>query len=268
MSGEARAGRDVRFDHAVIAVRDLAYAIEQFRGAGFVVQRGGRHTGFGTENAIIRFGLDYIELIGVYDAGEARTRSARGAVLVRLLDEVPVAFVGFALAASDLPGILDDILAAGFPAPLLSDMQRLRPDGSKLDWQLLIPGEVAWRRPWPFFINWGASDAERLSLERPGAHALPVTGVAGVTIAVRDLDATVRLYQAALGVGPIDCVANERARFAVGNVIIDVLRDEMRRPDAVGEGMSGLALRVRAEARSSAPSTIAPMLGLSIALVA
>ncbi len=54
-----------RFDHAVIAVRNLDAAISAYRALGFEVSPGGHHTGLGTYNAIIRFGLDYIELLAL-----------------------------------------------------------------------------------------------------------------------------------------------------------------------------------------------------------
>ncbi len=56
-----------RFDHAVIAVQDLDAAMAAYRDLGFAVTPGGKHTGRGTHNAIIRFGLDYLELLAVYD---------------------------------------------------------------------------------------------------------------------------------------------------------------------------------------------------------
>jgi catechol 2,3-dioxygenase-like lactoylglutathione lyase family enzyme len=59
-----------RFDHAVIAVRDLEAATQQYQKLGFEVRPGGKHTGRGTYNSIIRFGLDYIELISIYDRDE------------------------------------------------------------------------------------------------------------------------------------------------------------------------------------------------------
>ncbi|SRR6266566_4137266 len=60
-----------RFDHTVIAVRDLDAAISTYQALGFDVSPGGRHTGLGTSNAIIRFGLDYLELLSVSDRVEA-----------------------------------------------------------------------------------------------------------------------------------------------------------------------------------------------------
>jgi catechol 2,3-dioxygenase-like lactoylglutathione lyase family enzyme len=76
-----------RFDHAVIAVRNLDEAIRLYSRLGFEVDAGGRHTGLGTYNALIRFGLDYIELISIYDQDEVTASGPRGAALQNLLQK-------------------------------------------------------------------------------------------------------------------------------------------------------------------------------------
>src|SRR3954454_8828451 len=85
-----------RLDHVVIAVRDLDAAIARYDALGFAVTAGGRHVGRGTHNAIVRFGLDYLELISVYAAAEA-THPAP-ATLVRYLEAHEGGLVGFARA--------------------------------------------------------------------------------------------------------------------------------------------------------------------------
>ena len=73
-----------RFDHIIIAARDLDDATQLYRdGLGFDANFGGRHTGRGTHNAIIRFGLDYLEILSVVDEEELRAAPAKR---VRLLD--------------------------------------------------------------------------------------------------------------------------------------------------------------------------------------
>ena len=55
-------------DHLVIAVPDLAAAIKTYRDLGFSVVPGGRHTGVGTDNALIVFrDASYLELVGFYE---------------------------------------------------------------------------------------------------------------------------------------------------------------------------------------------------------
>src|SRR5947207_8197209 len=143
-----------RFDHLVIAVRDLDAAIGCYQRLGFEVTPGGKHTGLGTYNALIRFGLDYIELISIYNEDEVRANRAWGDNLIRLLHERESLFLGYALATTTIEQEaerfrdLDELATEPFA------MHRTRPDGQSLSWRLFVPGGVSWRRPWPFIIQW------------------------------------------------------------------------------------------------------------------
>lgn len=86
-----------RFDHAVIAVRNLDSAIQQFQRLGFDAQLGGRHTGRGTHNGLVRFGLDYFELLSVYDEAEARAHSPGGLTILDTLNGQEAKLIGYAL---------------------------------------------------------------------------------------------------------------------------------------------------------------------------
>jgi Glyoxalase-like domain len=211
-----------RFDHAVIAVRELSAAISQFRRLGFDARPGGRHSGRGTENAIIRFGLDYIELISVYDADEARSSGLGGTALVEYLAQHDGGLVGYCLASERLEEHVEE-LSRGVPGtvgPL--DMQRRRPDDHILRWRLLIPGGNPWLSPYPFFIEWELPDGERLSLETPGQHQLGVTAVEGVTITVpeSDLPAVSDLYERVLGLA----AGSTPGEFGVGQFAVRLTR--------------------------------------------
>ena len=74
-----------RFDHAVILVSDLAAASKTYEDLGFAVSAGGEHEGLGTHNALIRFGVDYLELLAVHDRKLAMA-SERGKALVDLIE--------------------------------------------------------------------------------------------------------------------------------------------------------------------------------------
>ncbi|MEX2238607.1 MAG: VOC family protein [Dehalococcoidia bacterium] len=127
-----------RFDHAVVAVRDLAEASARFRGLGFDVEPGGEHPGLGTHNALIRFGLDYIELIAVNDVEAARSRGLGTGVLVDLLERGEEGLVGFALATDGIEAEAERVrrIVPGTVGPLA--MNRRTPLGELLGWRLLI----------------------------------------------------------------------------------------------------------------------------------
>jgi hypothetical protein len=189
----------MRFDHLVIGVRDLGGAREELQRRGFEVTPGGQHPGFGTENAIIRFGLDYVELIAIRDEAEAIAGSARGGVLVDFLRTNASGHLGYSLASGDLAAIGERLRGVGLAVEGPAPMRRLRPDGRELRWELLIPESVAWRRPWPFFISWAMPDAERLRLEKPGMHVNGAVAVSSISIGVPDLVRARVLYEAMLG---------------------------------------------------------------------
>jgi catechol 2,3-dioxygenase-like lactoylglutathione lyase family enzyme len=188
-----------RVDHIIIAVRDLDDAIARYRGLGFDARPGGRHTGRGTHNAIVRFGLDYLELIAVYD--EAEARAAGQSELVDFLASRD-GLVGFALATDDIEAEARSLRAAGRPLIGPFAMERLRPDGSKLSWRLVVPGDGQFRRPWPFFIRWDQPDAERLARDGAAPHPNGARGVRAITVGVRDLPAARDLYANVLRLEP------------------------------------------------------------------
>lgn len=91
-----------RLDHVVIGVRDLDEAIRAYQQLGFEVRPGGRHTGLGTHNALIRFGLDYFELLAIEDEAQAMRSGGQGRFMIGYLPERPGALLGFALASDNL----------------------------------------------------------------------------------------------------------------------------------------------------------------------
>ncbi len=241
-----------RFDHAVIAVRDLAEAMRRYEALGFAVSPGGRHTGRGTENAIIRFGLDYLELIAVYDETELAGRGLNGQALAAFLQKQEGGLVGYALATEAIEQDAERFQRTGLMAEGPFAMERLRPDGRRLSWRLLVPESVPWRRPWPFLIQWDAPDAERLSWEAPGVHPNGATGVAAVSLAVHDLERAVALYQRQLGLtlerqADVPSLGARRASFRLGTFSIELLTPLGVGPvqetlEAVGEGLFEVAL--------------------------
>jgi catechol 2,3-dioxygenase-like lactoylglutathione lyase family enzyme len=243
-----------RFDHLVIGVRDLEGASRLYRDAlGLDVRAGGRHTGRGTHNAIVRFGLDYLELISLYDEAEAENFGRSD--LVKFLRDHAGGLVGYVMATTDIEAEAACIVAAGLQVQGPFAMERARPDGTRLSWRLVVPGGAPFRRPWPFLIQWDQSDADRLAQEQPGNHPLGVTRVKGVAVAVRDLDHARDLYVRQLGLAlqsedSAPDLRARRARFPVGLFTIDLLaptgpgavKDDL---DALGEGPFQVILAVR-----------------------
>jgi len=222
-------GNISRFDHAVIAVADLDSAVETYRGLGFEVGMGGRHAGRGTHNAIIRFGLDYVELIAIHDADLGRAHGGNVNALISYLERTGGGPLGFALAAPDLQAVASAWRSRLTPVAGPVDMERVRPDGIRLRWRLLIPSGSAWRRPWPFLIQWETPDRERLERDAGGRHRNGANGVAGVTVVVRSVHDILPLYVRDLGLAveaervSEGSLAARGTRLRLGSFRIDLL---------------------------------------------
>ena len=203
-----------RFDHAVIAVPDLDEGMAAFDRLGFEVSVGGRHPSLGTRNAIVRFGLDYLELLSVEHPELARSRGPFGEELVDFLGR-DSGLAGFVLAGSSLDDEVEGLESLGLEVEGPFEMERIHARGGRLQWRLVLPGGSPWRKPWPYLIDWITPETELLSWDPPGTHDCRVTGVAGTDLLVADLGAAGRIYEEALGLGP---GRRERSTWATGSL--------------------------------------------------
>jgi catechol 2,3-dioxygenase-like lactoylglutathione lyase family enzyme len=176
-------------DHLVVAVPDLDGAIKTYRDLGFTVVAGGRHTGIGTDNALIAFrDGSYLELIGFY---EPRPDHRWWEPLQR-----GGGLVDFCLRTDDLAGDAAGLRRAGVAMGELQGRTRRRPDGFEVRWVFAVAGG-GHRGVAPFIIADETAREERVPRER--VHANGVTGIGRVTVAVSDLTAVRGWYAQALG---------------------------------------------------------------------
>lgn len=244
-----------RFDHAIIATPDLDHTTSLFNNTlGLDTRFGGRHTGRGTHNALTRFGLDYLELLGVADAEEVRQAGAGRMRLLDFLEGQPGGLLAYCLATDDIDALAKQFRDTGLDAVGPFSMERMRPDGLLLKWKLLIPGGAAYRNPWPFFIQWELPDDERLSHEQPGSHPLGATRVSAVVVAAADKKAAQHLYSNQLGLtlveeADVPQLSAVRLRYRLQECNIDLLIPKGIGPiqneiDEVGEGVYAIVLTV------------------------
>lgn len=243
------------FDHVVIAVRDLDAAMQSYRRLGFDVRPGGRHVGLGTENALIRFGLEYLELLSISDQSEARERGVFPQEILTLLNTREAIVLGYALASTSLSQDAERFRAMGLVREPPFAMQRVRPDGHQLTWHLFAPGGTPWRRPWPFLIEWSEPDTQRLLWEEPGAHVNGVTAWKQVALAVQNEEQTLAVYQHCLGLElhHRDHVARLGAHsvtFNIEGATIDLLAPDGAGPvqetlAELGEGICEISLAIQ-----------------------
>jgi len=146
---------NLRFDHAVVVVPSLVEATREFAAAGFSVIPGGRHDVLPTENALVCFADGgYLELLATRDpatrdelralrASDGWERHLRGvsAVSRRLLPWLAGAdgVRDWVLHADSLARPAARLRSLGIAASGPVRMSRVRPDGEKLAWELLLP---------------------------------------------------------------------------------------------------------------------------------
>jgi len=116
---------------------------------------------------------------------------------------------------------------------------------------LLVPGNVAWRRPWPCLIQWDMPEEQ----EMPCGHENGVIGCAGIELMTRNLEKTINFYQCALGLevelrDDVIPLAARRATFHLSTAEIDLLAPISGSPverllDEVGEGPFEITLAVK-----------------------
>ena len=191
-------------DHVVIVVHDLEVASADFAGMGFTVVQGGEHVGGVTRNALIAFeDGSYLELVVFISAPPDdhpfyRAHGEEGLVTFALLPDQIVTDV----AAIERRGL-------NMIGPRRGG--RTRPDGVEIEW------ETAWAgtRDLPFLC----ADVTPRDLRVPHGparmHANGVKGIAGVTVAVADLQASGARYAALLG------ITQERAGASASESISD-----------------------------------------------
>ncbi|RAS26370.1 VOC family protein [Paraburkholderia bryophila] len=176
-------------DHIVIRVKDLERTIADFHSLGFTVQRGGTHADGATHNALI--GLadgSYFELIAfLQDAPQHRWWDAG--------DRVGDGFADFALLPRSVAATIEAAQGRGvrYEGPI--DGGRIRPDGARLAWQIGKPATP----DLPFLCGDLTPRDLRVAPGEVRTHRNGVLGVSSLSIAVRDLPASVARYRALLG---------------------------------------------------------------------
>lgn len=223
-------------DHVVIAVSDLEAAMADYRALGFTVVAGGSHPGRTSHNALVVFqDGSYLELI----AWKSHNPAERWCVEHAKHGD---GLMDFALLPEDTGAAIAAAKARGLPLNGPIDGGRKRPDGTELQWQ--TGRQVTFDLP--FLCGDVTPRALRVPEGEVRAHANGVTGIAGVTVAVRDLDVSIGRYRALLGddaMGEAACtVAAAGLRTALARVGgTDVV---LASPDGEGKDTS-IARRVR-----------------------
>jgi catechol 2,3-dioxygenase-like lactoylglutathione lyase family enzyme len=212
-------------DHIVIAVRDLAMATDDYRRLGFTVTPGGEHTGGATHNALVSFGDgSYFELIAFREPDRPQEHKWWGRFATG------EGTVDYALLVDDAAAEANRLAAAGIAGAGPQDGGRLRPDGQRIAWRNLTL-EAA-DAPLPFLIEDVTPRELRVPPDPATEHPLGVTGIAGLTLLVTDLDRAAGSFATLLGTAAepssssIDGTTRAQ-RFKFGSHWVDLIEVEI-----------------------------------------
>lgn len=245
-----------RLDHVIIAVHDLATAIADFRTLGFTVLPGGRHSTSTSQNALIVFQDGaYFELIAWPEPDPAHR-------WYNVLAKHGEGLMDFALIPDDVPRAIERAKSRGLVLNGPIDGGRLRPDGIELKWRT--------GRQTTFDLPFLCGDITPREGRVPDGdlrrHANGATGIATITVAVADLDASVERYRALLGGDDVASpftlpglgVRVARVRLAGTDIVLTApsvdaqscpfVRELQERLRTRGEGPCAVAIRARASA--------------------
>lgn len=216
-----------RFDHIVVAVKDLNKAITTYRnGLGFTVVPGGEHPS-GTHNALVHFGIYYVELLAIRNADAPQAQWLKN--WIATAGENPPTF---AVAVDDLDAAVQHLKQTEIPIGEIEEGSRQTPDGNQLRWRSVVvapestpktqspaiiaasgrppplpqkgrPAPKPTLPPMPFLIEWQGGDAARQAeVERIGAlsdHPAGWRDLVSVSVLVADPEFAARCYQTAFG---------------------------------------------------------------------
>lgn len=244
-------------DHIVIAVHDLAKASADYERLGFTVTPGGEHASGETHNSLVGFGDGaYFELIAF-----KRPQQPSEHRWWTLLNEGE-GLVDFALGADNLDAEAARLAKTSLQAGAPHKMGRNRPDGQRVDWQVLrLDGEET---KLPFLIE----DFTPRDLRVPGGeaatHANGVTSVAGILLLVSDLDRSAADYAALLATDGTPAAStitgiHSAQRFNLGEQWIELAQpaatavDLQQRLQARGDGPYEVVLRTTGTATDLLP---------------
>lgn len=151
------------FDHLVQFVEDPHEAMTIFKEKGLHAIAGGEHQNGQTYNTLSYFDLSYIEFIGVLDKKvfEQTEHSKRSLMHTVVEDGFTEGFSRFVMRTDDIEGAARYFREKGLMVDGPLPRSRKRPDGSVIEWHLLLIGNEDGDLELPYVIDWNESDEER-----------------------------------------------------------------------------------------------------------
>jgi len=201
-------------DHVVLVVGELPPAIRQFNQMGFTVTPGGIHAGGLTHNALVSFADGaYLELLATTSRAKQnllilfqrtsllRLYTARDTAFDRRFKSGIASGLGlsdYCLRSGNLDIDIPVIQRRGLDldGPIIGGRQR--PDGQQVSWRTAVPPTF----DVPFLIDDITPHQLRVPVPPPEGHPNQVIGIGGITLGVRDLEASTGQIRSLIGTEP------------------------------------------------------------------
>ncbi|PIC68428.1 hypothetical protein CSV71_12090 [Sporosarcina sp. P21c] len=167
----------MKLDHLIYFTQDTVQSIvmEQ-RAKGNQAVAGGRHENWGTANALLYADNVYIEWLTVEDEDKARVAATDLPLIAHYFHDQQYGdgWANVCFSVEDMEQWKDELDNKGFTTTKIINASRKTEDGELVRWKMLfIEQDVSNELPYPFFIEWDESEAERQSrLAKTGARTI------------------------------------------------------------------------------------------------
>jgi len=190
---------DLTIDHATVCGSSLEQMRARLSSLGIASVYGGAHSNHTTEMALVSFpDGSYLELMAPQSAADAQALDREPWVRFMKQDAGPCAW---AARSKDIVADLKSLGAAGVTVSAPVAGGRLRPDGTRLEWQTAQIGTEPRGTFFPFLIH-DVTPREQRAFMNGKPLTKDFSGVTKVVIAVRNLDEATKRYRAAFQVPP------------------------------------------------------------------
>lgn len=181
---------NLQIDHVTVAGRDLDRLGDAFDGAELDTEYGGRHSNGVTHMSVVGFrDGSYIELISSVDPDE-ESPWWNGPIHG---DGGPCAW---AIRVDDIETVSADLADRGIAVDGPEQYERVREDGTRVEWDLTILGEGELGSTLPFLIS-DRTPRERRVQPTGRLADSPIRGVDTVILGVPDIEAAIEEFEMA-----------------------------------------------------------------------
>jgi hypothetical protein len=181
---------DLRIDHVTVAGRDLDRLGETFDRAELDAEYGGRHSNGVTHMSVVGFrDRSYLELISTVEP-DGESPWWNGPIHG---DGGPCAW---AIEVDDIGTVSADLADRGIAVDGPNQYERVREDGTTVEWDLTVLGEGELGSTLPFLIS-DRTPRDRRVQPTGGLAESPIRGVDTVVLGVPDITAAIETFETA-----------------------------------------------------------------------